>query len=55
MNVLKIDNHQNELTTTAVHPSGVLVYLGERTGYGALWDVRVKAPILDFNTNFGNV
>ena len=34
------------------HKEGALVYFGEISGYGVIWDLRILEPVLDFNTNF---
>lgn len=36
----------------SLHPNKSLVFLGEESGYGVLWDLRIKHPILDFSVDF---
>ena len=40
------------ISTMSQHPEGCLVYFGEDSGYGIVWDYRILEPVTDFNTNF---
>lgn len=47
-----LDKHSNFLTSLAVSENEGIVYVGESSGYGAIWDLRVCQPVCDFNVDF---
>lgn len=42
--------HQSGVSALEVHPDGGLVYVGEKSGFGVLWDLRCPRVIADFYT-----
>lgn len=40
--------HQSGVGALDVHPDGGLVFVGEKSGFGVLWDLRCPRVIADF-------
>ena len=42
--------HQTGVSALDIHPDGGLIYVGEKSGYGVLWDIRCPRVVADFYT-----
>lgn len=42
--------HQSGISALALHPDTGLIYVGEKSGFGVLWDLRCPRVIADFYT-----
>jgi WD40 repeat protein len=40
--------HQSGVSALDIHPDGGLIYVGEKSGFGVLWDLRCPRVIADF-------
>lgn len=40
--------HQCPISSISIHPDGSIIYVGEKSGYGVLWDIRCPRVISDF-------
>lgn len=40
--------HQSGVSALDVHPDGGLVFVGEKSGFGVLWDLRCPRVVADF-------
>jgi WD40 repeat protein len=47
--------HQSGISALDIHPDGGLVYVGEKSGFGVLWDLRCPRVIADFYNDFESV